>query len=83
MFDCVVTDPAVVYSAVKEEAITYRQVNIKGKKKKSKTIGTSVLCLRYDSFLQSETLVWLQFNSFVNQVNHINCMLTSSPSEKI
>uniref|UniRef100_A0AAZ1X739 Ig-like domain-containing protein n=1 Tax=Oreochromis aureus TaxID=47969 RepID=A0AAZ1X739_OREAU len=33
-----VTDPAVVYSAVKEEASTYRQVNIKGKKKKSKTI---------------------------------------------
>lgn len=83
LFDCVATDPAVVYSAVKEEAITYRQVNIKGKKKKSNTIGTSVLYLNYDSFLQSETLVWLQFNSFVNQVNQVNCMLTSSSSQKI
>lgn len=41
MFDCADSDPAAVYSAVRTGDVTYGQITIKDKKKKSKMRGTA------------------------------------------
>lgn len=72
MCDCAEDDPAVIYSAVRNDNISYEQIFITDKQEKSKIRGTAaLLCLHLGSFDTQTLRLWFS-GVRLHHVSHAN-----------